>query len=115
MQEDSDFWLLLCILGFDDFVGVLRQFAQQGVRSGTGIDADPVLGRFVIGLADTVIARLEFVYPLRLAFERHNAVMVYVQKREHVSADIEHQQIKMERKRFIIFLYIFNVLNVLVS
>ena len=61
MQEDSDFWLLLCILGFDNLVGVAGEVFEQVLFGGVGIHAYPVFGRQVKRLADTVIARLQFL------------------------------------------------------
>ena len=84
------FSFLFGIFGFDDFVGVAGKVFEQVLFGGVGIHTYPVFGRQVERLADTVILRFEFVYPFGLAFERHDAVMVDVQKREHVSADIEH-------------------------
>ena len=45
MQEDSDFWLLLCILGFDNLVGVAGEVFEQFLFCGVGIHAYPVFGR----------------------------------------------------------------------
>ena len=81
---------LFGIFGFDNLVGVAGEVAEQGVRGDTRVYAQPVFGGFVIGLADAVVLRFQFVYPFGLSFERHNAVIVDVQKREHVPADIEH-------------------------
>ena len=61
MQEDSDFWLLLCILGFDNLVGVAGEVFEQVLFGGVGIHAYPVFGRQVERFADAVIACLEFL------------------------------------------------------
>ena len=75
-----------------DIISILT--AILTLFGGVGVHAYPVFGRQVERFADAVIACLEFVYPFGLAFERNNAVMVDVQKREHVSADIEHQHVR---------------------
>jgi len=86
--------IVFAIFGFDELVGVAGEVAEQGVRGGTGIDAEPVFVGLVIGLADAVVLGFEFVYPFGLAFERHDRVIGAVKERKHVSADIENQHVR---------------------
>ena len=53
------------------------------------VDAYPMLRRFVVRIADTIILSLQFVNPLRLALERDDMVVIAIEEREHMSADIK--------------------------
>ena len=64
MQEDSDFWLLLCILGFDNLVRVAGEVFEQFLFCGVGIHAYPVFGRQVKRFADAVVLGFQFIYPV---------------------------------------------------
>jgi hypothetical protein len=50
-----------------------------------------VFGRLVIGVSDTIILSLQFIYPFWLALERDNLKIIQIEETEHVSAYIEDQ------------------------
>ena len=75
----------------DDFVGIARQLAQEVVGGGGGIDAYPMFGGFVEGVADAGVLFSQLEDALWLAFEGDDAEFVAVKEREHMAADVEPQ------------------------
>ena len=47
--------------------------------------------RLVIRIADTVVLRLQFVYPFGLTLERDDVEVITIEEGEHMSADIEDE------------------------
>ena len=81
--------MFLGVFGFNYSIGIFREFAEESVGGGVGIDAQPMLGRFVIGSTDAVVVGAELGDALGLAFERDDVEVVAVEKRERMSRHIE--------------------------
>ncbi len=55
------------------------------------VDAYPVLGRFVIWIADALILCLQILNALRLAFQRDDREIIAIEERKHVALNVKHQ------------------------
>ena len=79
------------VFGFNYSIGISGEFAEESVGGGVGVDAQPMLGRFVVGISDTVVLFTELGNALGLAFERDDVEVVAVEKREHMSRHVEDE------------------------
>lgn len=96
------------VLGFDDLVGVSREFLQQVVGGGGGGNAYPVLGRQVEWLDDAVVGSTQLVDAVGLALECDDVEVVAIKEREHVAVYIEHQhttgRVKCREGQFLLYI-----------
>ena len=96
------------VLGFDDLVGVSREFLQQVVGGGGGGNAYPVLGRQVEWLDDAVVGSTQLVDAVGLALECDDVEVVAIKEREHVAVYIKHQytagRVKRREGQFLLYI-----------
>lgn len=96
------------VLGFDNLVGVAREFLQQVVGGGGGGNAYPVLGWQVERLDDAVVGSTQFVDAVGLALECDDVEVVAIKEREHVAVYIEHQhatgRVKRREGQFLLYI-----------
>ena len=71
------------------------------------VKSDPVFGRLVIGVADTIVLGFEFIYPFRLALERNDLKIIQIEETEHMPADIEDQHsfaiLELDKRQFLLY------------
>ena len=82
--------LLLVFFPYN-LVRVSGEFAKKVGGGGAGINANPMFGRKVERAANAVVTGFEFPDAVGLALERDNAVIVAIEKGEHMSVHIKHQ------------------------
>ncbi len=96
---------LLLVFGPYNLVRVSGEFAKQVGGGGAGINANPVFGRKVERAPNAVVAGFEFPDAVGLALERDNAVIVAIEKGEHMAVHVKHQHtraVRESRKRHLL-------------
>ena len=89
--------LLLVFFPYN-LVRVSGEFAKQVGGGGAGVNANPMLGRKVERAANAVVAGFEFPDAVGLALERDNAVIVAIEKGEHMAVHVKHQHTRAVRE-----------------
>ena len=89
--------LLLVFFPYN-LVRVSGEFAKQVGGGGAGVNANPMLGRKVERAANAVVAGFEFPDAVGLALERDNAVIVAIEKGEHMAVHVKHQHARAVRE-----------------
>jgi len=79
-------------------VRVSGEFAKKVGGGGAGINANPVFGRKVERAANAVVTGFEFPDAVGLALERDNAVIVAIEKGEHMAVHVKHQHTRAVRE-----------------
>ena len=88
---ETSITLLSPMRSLDYLVGVSGQFFQQVIWRNIWVDAYPMLVRFVIWIADTVMLCSQFFNAFWLALQRDDREIIAVKEREHVAMNVEHQ------------------------
>lgn len=89
---------LLLVFGPYNLVRVLGEFTKKVGGGGAGINANPMFGRKVERASNAVVTGFEFFYAVGLALERDNAVIVAIEKCEHMAVHVKHQHTRAVRK-----------------
>ena len=96
---------LLLVFGPYNLVRVSCEFTKQVGGSGAGINANPVFGRKVERAPNAVVTGFEFPDAVGLALERDNAIIVAIEKGEHMAVHVKHQHaraVRESRKRHLL-------------